>query len=178
MAKQSITLSGRNSSRANTAFTIGLFAILAALAFQYIGGYQPCELCYAQRTPYYVGLPLLAVLIALWDRIPVPWRIAATLAVAAIFAWGTYMGAYHAGVEWGFWPGPTSCTGLGEGINFGDLGSIDDSRVVPCDQPQVRFLGLSFAGLNALASLAITGFLLWSAQGQYARMKKEAAKKA
>ena len=29
---------------------------------------------------------------------------------AAIFVWSTYMGSYHAGVEWGFWPGPTACT--------------------------------------------------------------------
>ena len=33
----------------------------AALGFQHLGGYIPCKLCLAQRTPYYVGIPLMAV---------------------------------------------------------------------------------------------------------------------
>jgi disulfide bond formation protein DsbB len=165
----------RNSNRANTAFMIGLFTILAAWVFEYIGGFIPCELCYAQRIPYYIGLPILGAIIGGWNIIPVPLRILLTLGVAGIFAWGTYLGAYHAGVEWGFWPGPTACTGTGAGVSFGDLNDINATRVVPCDQPQVRFFGLSFAGLNAIASVIITGFLLGSVQGQYARMRREAA---
>lgn len=160
-----------NSNRANTAFMIGLFAILTALGFQYIGGFQPCELCYAQRTPYYVGLPLLAILIGLWQRIPTPARIVSTLIIAGIFAWGMYLGAYHAGVEWKFWPGPTACTGLGGDVNFSDLSAINDTRIVPCDEPEIRILGLSFAGLNAITSLIITGFLVWSAWGQFKRLR-------
>jgi disulfide bond formation protein DsbB len=164
---------GQNSNRANTAFTIGVFTILGAWAFQYIGGYMPCELCYAQRTPYYIGLPLLAVIIGAWKVIPVPARIALTLVAAGIFVWGTYLGAYHAGVEWGFWPGPTSCTGTGEGVSFSDLSNIDATRVVPCDKVQWRFLGLSFAGYNALISAIISGFLAWSVIGQIKRYRRE-----
>lgn len=173
MAKYQAKSVGRNSNRANTAFMLGLFAILAALAFQYIGGFIPCELCYAQRTPYYVGLPLLAVIIGAWNVVPVPLRILGTLIVAGLFAYGTYLGAYHSGVEWGWWPGPTACTGTGEGVSFGDLNNINAARVVPCDQPQIRILGLSFAGLNAIVSAAITLFLLWSVQGQYVRWRRE-----
>lgn len=33
----------------------------SALAFQYIGGYIPCKLCYEQRIPYYVGIPLMLI---------------------------------------------------------------------------------------------------------------------
>ena len=45
----------------------------SALAFQYIGGYIPCKLCYEQRIPYYVGAPLmlLAVLAAVF-KLPGP----------------------------------------------------------------------------------------------------------
>ena len=32
-----------------------------ALGFQHLGGYIPCKLCLEQRTPYYVGVPLMAV---------------------------------------------------------------------------------------------------------------------
>lgn len=169
---------GRNSNRANTAFMLGLFTIMAALAFEYIGGYIPCELCLGQRLPYYIGLPILAIIIGTWNFTPVTLRILATLIVAGIFIWGTYMGAYHAGVEWGFWPGPTACTGTGAGLSFGDLNNLDAARVVPCDQAQVRFFGLSFAGLNAIASLIISDYLLWSVQGQYARMRREAKRAA
>jgi disulfide bond formation protein DsbB len=175
--------SGENSNRANTAFMIGLFTILAALCFEYIGHYIPCELCLGQRIPYYIGLPALAVIIAGWKKIPVLPRIAATFVVACIFIWGTYLGTFHAGVEWGFWPGPTACTGTGGGIDFGDLNNINETRVVPCDQPQIRFFdltfahfpfdGFSFAGLNAIISALISGFLLWSVEGQYTRYKKE-----
>jgi len=167
-APQTIT---RNSSRANAAFMIGLFTILTALGFEHIGGYMPCELCLGQRLPYYIGLPILGAIIGLWTSIPVMARIGLTLLVAALFAWGTYLGSFHAGVEWGFWPGPTACTGTGDGVSFGDLNNINEAKVVPCDQPQFRLAGLSFAGYNAIISLIITGVLLWSAKGQYARMK-------
>lgn len=167
---------GRNSNRANTAFMLGLFALLAAWGFQYIGGFIPCDLCYQQRLPYYIGLPLLAIIIGAWDKCPVPLRILGTLIVAGLFAWGTYLGAYHAGVEWGFWPGPTSCTGTGGGVSFGDLSNIDATRVVPCDEPQIRILGLSFAGLNAIVSALVTFYLAWSVKGQYARFKRERSK--
>ena len=178
MVKHAPQTVGRNSNRVNTAFMIGLFTILTALAFQHIGGFIPCELCYAQRVPYYIGLPILGAIIGAWTIVPVPLRILATLGVAAIFAWGTYLGGFHAGVEWGFWPGPTACTGTGEGVSFNDLSNINATRVVPCDQPQVRFFGLSFAGLNAIFSAIITGYLIWSAQGQFIRMRHEAAAKA
>src|SRR5690554_3326510 len=90
------------------AFVLGLATILGALAFQYLGGLYPCELCLTQRLPYYAGLPLLAVLILLWDMLPRPSRAALTAVVAAIFVWGTGQGIYHTGVEWGIFEGPTA----------------------------------------------------------------------
>jgi len=141
-------------------FLLGLAAILGALGSQYIGGLSPCELCLEQRIPYYWGLPLLALILVLWNRLPLTvWYIAMGIA-GALFAWGVYMGVYHAGVEWGFWPGPTSCTGTGATISFDQLSNIDAARVVPCDTVQFRFLGLSLAGYNALISAAITGLLV------------------
>jgi len=160
-----------NSSRANTAFLIGLFTILGAWGFEHIGGFVPCELCLIQRIPYYYGLPVLALVIIFWAKIPTIFRIILTLIVAALFAWGAYMGAFHAGVEWGFWAGPSSCTSLDEGLNFSALSSINDAKVVPCDKPQFRFLGISFAGYNAVISSLIAGVLIFSAIGQFRRTK-------
>lgn len=140
------------------AFLLGLVTILAAWGSQVIGGLTPCELCLEQRLAYYWGLPVLALVLVLWNRMPLPvWYLAMAIATA-IFAWGTYMGAYHAGVEWGFWPGPTACTGLGDSLSFDQLNSM--TPVIGCDVVQFRFLGISLAGYNALISLGIVALLV------------------
>jgi disulfide bond formation protein DsbB len=151
------------------AFLLGLGAILGALGSQYIGGLQPCELCLEQRLAYYWGLPVLAAVLVLWNRLPMTVWYVGILIAAAIFAWGTYMGVYHAGVEWGFWPGPTACTGTGTSISLDDLNDINAARVIPCDKVQFRFLGISLAGYNALISAAIVGLLLVAVADQWRR---------
>ena len=151
------------------AFILGLATILGALGSQYLGGLQPCELCLEQRLPYYWGLPLLALILVFWNRLPLPaWYMGMGL-VTALFAWGTYLGIYHAGVEWGFWPGPTACTGLGagDGISLESLNNLQP--IIGCDVVQFRFLGISLAGYNALISAAITGLLILTIVHQYRR---------
>lgn len=156
------------------AFLLGLAAILGALGSQYLGGLEPCELCLEQRLAYYWGLPVLGAVLLLWNRLPLTvWYIAMVL-VVAIFAWGTYMGVYHAGVEWGFWPGPTACTGTGTSVSFDQLGDINAARVIPCDVVQFRFLGLSLAGYNALVSLAMVALLLVAIADQRSRQRRKA----
>jgi disulfide bond formation protein DsbB len=80
------------------------------------------------------------------------------------------MGIYHAGVEYGFWPGPTACTGTGTGISFEDLNNL--TPVVPCDKVQFQLWGVSLAGMNALVSLAIVGLLLIAIGDQWRRVRK------
>jgi disulfide bond formation protein DsbB len=141
------------------AFVLGLATILGALGSQYIGELYPCELCLEQRWPYYWGLPLLGAVLLFWKRLPATvWYVAMGIATA-IFVWSIYMAVYHAGVEWGFWAGPTACAGTGTAIDFGQLGNIDAARIVPCDVVQFRLFGLSLAGFNALISLAIVALL-------------------
>ncbi|MHA6300285.1 disulfide bond formation protein B [Devosia sp. CAU 1758] len=143
---------------AGLAFILGLATILGALGSQFIGGLQPCELCLEQRLPYYWGLPLLALVLILWNRLPLPvWYLAMGI-ITALFAWGTYMGGFHSGVEWGFWPGPTACTGVGEALSMDMLDNLQP--VIGCDVVQFRFLGLSLAGYNALVSLAVVSLLI------------------
>ena len=142
---------------AGLAFFLGLVTILGALASQFIGGLQPCELCLEQRLPYYWGLPLLALILVLWNRLPLTvWYVAMAI-VVALFAWGAYLGGFHSGVEWGFWPGPTACTGVGNDLSMDMLNDLQP--VIGCDVVQFRFLGLSLAGYNALISAAIVGLL-------------------
>ncbi|RYH06914.1 MAG: disulfide bond formation protein B [Alphaproteobacteria bacterium] len=147
------------------AFVLGAVAILGALGSQVFGGLVPCELCLEQRLAYYWGLPVLALVLILWNRLPRRVLLIGLLIAAAIFVWGTYMGSYHAGVEMKFWPGPTACTGTGVDISFGDLNDLNATRVVPCDAIQWRdpILGITLAGYNALISAAIVLALLVSA---------------
>jgi disulfide bond formation protein DsbB len=132
-------------------------AILVALGFQHIGGLAPCELCLEQRYAYYLGVPLLfAGLVATSSELP---RLAALLffLVGLAFLANAGLGAYHAGVEWGFWPGPAGCTGSQSlATNAGSmLEALSNTSVVRCDEAAWRFLGLSFAGWNVLASALI-----------------------
>lgn len=143
------------------AFALGLATIAGAWGSQIFGGLVPCELCLEQRMAYYWGLPVLALVLILWNRLPLAiWYIGIAIG-AAIFIWSTYMGTYHAGVEWGFWPGPTACTGTGTGIDLDALASGNLGRVISCDAVQFRdpILHLSLAGYNALISLAIAVLL-------------------
>jgi disulfide bond formation protein DsbB len=142
------------------AFALGLATIAGAWGSQLIGGLVPCELCLEQRMAYYWGLPVLALVLIVWNRLPLPvWYLAVAIG-AAIFVWSTYMAGYHAGVEWGYWPGPTACTGTGAGLSFNDLSAGALKPVIACDAVQFRFLGISLAGYNALISAAIVVMLL------------------
>lgn len=151
------------------AFILGLATILGALGSQFIGGLQPCELCLEQRLPYYWGLPLLAVILFLWNRLPLPVWYVSMVIVTALFAWGAWLGGFHAGVEWGFWPGPTACTGVGESFSMDALDNLQP--VIGCDVVQFRFLGISLAGYNALISGAVV-LLLVVAMAFQARRKQ------
>ncbi|ODT81984.1 MAG: hypothetical protein ABS76_09080 [Pelagibacterium sp. SCN 64-44] len=162
-AKTSLSLP-RDKMAAFLAFIIGLAAILGALGSQIFGGLVPCELCLEQRLAYYIGLPLLALVLLAWNRLTLPLWYAGMAIVTAIFVWSTYMGVFHAGVEWGFWPGPTACTGIGESFDFNALSTMQP--VIGCDVVQFRFLGMSLAGYNALASLAVVVLLLVSIAAQ------------
>ncbi len=146
-------------------FVLGLATILGALAFQHIGGLYPCELCLTQRLPYYVGLPALGLLVLLWNVLPRPVRLALTLLVGGLFVWGTGLGIYHTGVEWGFFEGPTACSGTGDvAVSLDMLGDLSGAQVVACNAVQWELFGISLAGFNALISAAIVvllGLSLW-----------------
>ncbi|ORE95606.1 hypothetical protein ATO13_02070 [Stappia sp. 22II-S9-Z10] len=140
------------------AFTFGalvlmLGAIAAVWAFQF-AGYMPCPLCLQQRIGYYIAIPLALAALLTAKRAPAMARLLA-LAAAVAVAWSAGLGVYHAGAEWGFWPGPSTCAGGGDEIfnnPGGLLGALDQEVIVSCTEVQGRFLGLSFAGWNVLSA--------------------------
>ena len=144
---------------ATISFVLGLATIAGAWGSQLFGGLVPCELCLEQRMPYYWGLPLLALVLILWHRLPRAVWYVGLLLVLLTFVWSTYIAGYHAGVEYGFWPGPTACTGTGVDVSFSDLTNINAARVVPCDKIQFSLFGVTLAGANTLISAAIVAML-------------------
>lgn len=148
------------------AFLIALGAILGAWAFQLIGHYIPCKLCLQERIPYYVGLPIAgAALLSAAAGGPGLLTRLLLLATAAVFAWSTWLGVYHAGVEYDWWLGPSDCGGAPTTATDagGLLGQLRQIRIVSCSEASWRFpagWGLSFAGWNAAASAAIMAVAL------------------
>jgi disulfide bond formation protein DsbB len=159
------------TTTANSALTAALaVAAIAAVTlagawfFQLVKGLVPCPLCLEQRYAYYLAVPLgLVVAFAAAKDAP-RGVVLVGLALLALAALGNAgLGAYHAGVEWKFWPGPTECTGpIG---NFGSaanlLDQLDKVKVVRCDEVQWTFLGLSLAGYNVLISLLMAAIAAW-----------------
>jgi disulfide bond formation protein DsbB len=143
-----------------------LVVVGSALAFQYIGGYIPCKLCYEQRLPYYFGAPLMLVAFVSSLNHRSTLLVRGLLVVGGLLmAYGLYLGIYHSGVEWGWWPGPTDC-GMVVAPNSSAGTLLDDiNKVVPpsCDKAALRILGLSLAGWNALASLILAAVALYGA---------------
>ncbi len=132
--------------------------LLGAYVFQYVIGLAPCQMCYWQRWPHMaaVAFGLAAVLIGIAPRL---WAVLGALAAAATAG----LGAYHAGVEQGWWPGPASCTGSGGlgGLSGQDLLATDGPVLVLCDQISWQFAGLSMPAWNAVLSAGL--LLIWIA---------------
>src|SRR6202045_2755079 len=156
---------------ANPALTaaLAITAIAAATLagawyFQLVLDIRPCPLCLEQRYAYYLAIPLgaLVTLAAARDA-PRGVPVAGLALLAAAALGNAVLGTYHAGVEWGFWQGPTDCTGpIGNLGSAGDLlARLDTEKVIRCDEVQWRFLGLSLAGYNVLISLLMAAIAAW-----------------
>ena len=130
--------------------------IAAALIFQ-AAGIAPCELCLKERWPYYAGMALGAVTVGAAARRSSALTVGCFAALALLFFGSAGFGAYHAGIEWGWWAGPTDCTGpLTRAGSMGDfLHQLQTVHVVRCDVVAIRILGLSMADWNAVLSLVV-----------------------
>jgi len=146
-------------------FVMAFATIAGAWVFEW-AGYAPCELCLMQRWAYYAGAPLAALTAIFAAR--GPQRLAGALLwlLALVFAASLVFGLYHAGVEWGFWPGPAGCTGaLTRADSMQDfLKQLETTKVVRCDAVAIRILGLSLAGWNAVLSAAMAALALVGAR--------------
>ncbi|QVM84425.1 disulfide bond formation protein B [Novosphingobium decolorationis] len=129
------------------AFLVPAGLLGGAYISQYVFGLYPCEMCWWQRYPHFFALALAALAFA---RAPV--RPLVAVAALAILTSGL-IGAFHAGVELGWWEGVTSCATTAAG-GGNPLDAIMAAPVIRCDIVQFSFLGVSMAGWNFLISTA------------------------
>lgn len=127
--------------------------ILAALGYEHIGGYRPCPLCLQQRYAYYGGIPALAAALILLRAGRAPAAAALFALIGAAFVINAGLGTYQAGAEWKFWE-LSSCDASGTLPDF-DISKLDIEKAPVCGVANWRFLGLSFAGWNAVISAVL-----------------------
>jgi disulfide bond formation protein DsbB len=136
---------------------VAVAVILTALGFEHLGGYSPCPLCLQQRYSYYAAIPALLLALGLQSAGRKSAASVLFALVALAFIANAALGTYQAGAEWKFWPGPETCGGsqpLSRGAG-GLLNDLANTRVIRCDEAAWRFLGLSFAGWNVIASILL-----------------------
>lgn len=139
---------------------LGSAALLGgALAFQHLGGYPPCEMCYWQRWPHVAALSL-GTLALLAQRTPLRRPLVALAALAVLVS--AAIGAFHAGVEQNWWDGPTTCSAAPVVGSTADIvGAMLATPLVRCDAIAWSLFGISMAGYNFLLSTLIGGGALW-----------------
>lgn len=135
---------------------MGGLVLGAAYGFQF-AGYPPCELCWWQRYPYMVAIPL-GLLMAFLRTEGEP---RAHLLMALPFLATSGIAVFHAGVEYGFWEGLDSCSSAVDlsGSVEDALAAIMDAAVVKCNEVSWSLFGISMAGYNAMIGLALAGFV-------------------
>ncbi len=132
------------------ALALAVPALLLGGAYvgQYGFGLYPCEMCWWQRWPHFV-----AVALALLAYAAPPQRLWTGLAAVAILVSGA-IGLFHAGVEYGWWEGITSCTAITSGGTGNALEDIMSAPMIRCDEAPWTLFGISLAGFNFLISTA------------------------
>ncbi|VWX60885.1 disulfide bond formation protein B [Sphingorhabdus sp. 109] len=130
------------------AFLLPAALLGGALIGQYGFGLYPCEMCMWQRWPHLAAIILAVLALILRDRSAALFLVIA--AAIAILVSGL-IGGYHAGVEYGWWEGLTSCaTNMPTGGDM--LDSIMNAPLTRCDVAPWTLFDISLAGFNFLLS--------------------------
>ena len=123
--------------------------IEAVYVVQFGFGLAPCEMCWWQRYPHFAAIALAG---AAWAARGTRLGDALVrLAGLAILVSGL-IGAFHAGVEYGWWEGLTSCSSSSLGND--PLAAIMNAPLIRCDVAPWTLLGISLAGFNFLISVS------------------------
>ncbi|MBL4801019.1 MAG: disulfide bond formation protein B [Emcibacter sp.] len=143
------------------AFLMSMSLLAGAYAFEYIGGLEPCDLCWPQRYAHMAiavlsGAGLLLRRAGSFVATSLAWMTVLALDVSIIVS------GYHAGVEQKWWKGPDTCTAgdMAEAVDMESLfDSMMESTVIMCDEIAWEMFGISMAGYNFLISFGVAVFV-------------------
>jgi disulfide bond formation protein DsbB len=155
---------------------VGALTICGFFFFQYVMLLAPCPLCLEQRYAFYVCVPLAALLwLGAGQGASRKVLMLGFAVIAAFMLWNAGLAAYHAGVEWKWWQGPTDCSGPIDKI--GSVGSMLNQlqriSLVRCDEAAWRFLRISLSGYDVLVSFGLAIVAAWGAKASFARRDQE-----
>lgn len=139
-------------------------ALGTALASQYWGGLQPCVLCFYQRYAY--GAALAAAVVAIILAGSALGRRLALIVTGLAFLSGGAIAMFHVGVEQKWWKGTDAChapTMPAGATPQEQLEIMLNQPFVACDVIPWEIFGISMAGFNVLASLALAALSFWAA---------------
>ena len=132
-----------------------------ALAFQFIGGLPPCEMCHWQRWPHLAAIAIgLLALFVQRSALLLPLVVLAGLAI--LVSGG--IGLFHAGVELHWWQGLTRCSSVGIAVGGTPSQFLTDMLATPmirCDAIPWSLWGVSLAGWNAMLSGLAGVTVIW-----------------
>ena len=128
------------------ALGVPLALLGGAYVAQYGFGLYPCEMCWWQRYAHFAALVPAALAF-----LRPPGRGLVALAAVAIAVSGA-IGAFHAGVEYGWWEGVTACSTNSLSGASDPLKAILNAPLVRCDVTQWSLFDISLAGWNFLFS--------------------------
>lgn len=164
------------------AFLASAALLAGAHLFEHVGGLVPCILCLDQREAHWTALGVAAAGLVVARVFNAKRGAAAAVgATALVYAVSAGLAFYHTGVEYGFWPGPAICSGGGNGgiVDLNALAAaLNQTADAPsCEDVQWRFLGISMAGYNLLASAGLFALTLLAAisETRHARENRNGA---
>lgn len=128
------------------AFGVPAALLAGAYVAQYGFALYPCEMCWWQRYPHFAAVAL--ALLGFFARPRETWIRLAAIAMLVSGA----IGAFHAGVEYGWWEGFTTCSSADLGGSADPLAAIMNAPLVRCDVAPWELAGVSLAGFNFLIS--------------------------
>src|SRR5690606_25977737 len=134
--------------------------LAGAYFFQYVLGYQPCSLCLQERIPYIfaIGAALIAGIFSREANLGI-WPVVFMWLCAIAFAVGAASSAYHVGMEYNLWEGPSSWSGttlvMPQSLEDMHKAMANPIHLPRCDSAAWTLFGISLAAFNLLISVVL-----------------------
>ena len=130
-------------------FALSCLILLSALIFEYVLGYQPCNLCIIERIPY--GL---AIIILILNHLFKKDQLFYTILLILVFSFSIIISVYHFGIEQGFIEESTVCASQNIDLMTKEqiLNSLKELNI-SCKNVAFRIFGLSLTTYNLFASV-------------------------